>query len=384
MSVPRLDDHHPALPVHDHGQGHLAVAAASVRTDADLIEQFVRERCRSPHTELAYRSSLRRLGWFCRHVGLGSIRELGRAQWADYRDYLRNPPAEHIMAVSVGYAHPSWAPFRGGLSERSAKQAEIIGKAFFAWMADPAIGAVPHSPVSSVRTHAPRRSATEAGVQRYLAVEDWPHIEEALRQWPVKTLQQRRGQARARWVLSLAVLTGLRASEIAQARASDLKPSVRHPGKYNLHLVRKGGVQSTLPVLPQVLSAYQAHLALYGLSVQDQAGSPLVLPVRDEDLKPPIANLTRAHVWRIVKEAMRSAADVALQAGDESAQQRLREASTHWLRHTFASRLLDEGADLRSVRDLLDHASITTTNQYLHRPEDRLREDLEKLTLLQS
>jgi site-specific recombinase XerD len=384
MSVPRLDDHHPALPVHDRGQGHLAVAAASVRTDADLIEQFVRERCRSPHTELAYRSSLRRLGWFCRHVGLGSIRELGRAQWADYRDYLRNPPAEHIMAVSVGYAHPSWAPFRGGLSERSAKQSEIIGKAFFAWMADPAIGAVPHSPVSSVRTHAPRRSATEAGVQRYLAVEDWPHIEEALRQWPVKTLQQRRGQARARWVLSLAVLTGLRASEIAQARASDLKPSVRHPGKYNLHLVRKGGVQSTLPVLPEVWSAYKEFLSQYELSLAHaQAASdlPLVLPLRGEDLKPPVKNVSRAHVWQIVKEVMRAAADLAMQSGNEAAQQRLRQASTHWLRHTFASNLLDQGADLRSVRDLLDHASITTTNQYLHRPEDRLREDLERLAV---
>jgi site-specific recombinase XerD len=78
---------------------------------------------------------------------------------------------------------------------------------------------------------------------------------------------------------------------------------------------------------------------------------------------------------------MISAADCALVCDDKMAETRLREASTHWLRHTFANDLLDNGADLRSVRDLMDHASISTTNQYLHRPEDRLREDLEKLIM---
>jgi site-specific recombinase XerD len=362
------------------GMGGAEVAA--LRTDASLIEQFLRERCQSPHTEVAYRSSLRRLGWFCRHIGLASIRELQREQWAVYRQYLRAPPPEHIMAVSVAYGHPSWAPFRGGLSDLSAKQSEIIGKAFLAWMADPAIGALMHSPVSSIRTRTARRSATTAAVERYVPVDDWLYIEQALDQWPRKTLQQRRGQVRARWVMCLAVRTGLRASEIAAARASDVRASVRHPGKYNLHLVRKGGVQATLPLLPEVWSAYKEFLSQYELSLahaQAAGDLPLVLPLRGEDLKPPVKNVSRTHVWQIVKEVMRAAADLAMQSGNEAAQQRLRQASTHWLRHTFASNLLDQGADLRSVRDLLDHASITTTNQYLHRPEDRLREDLERL-----
>lgn len=365
--------------------GRPGAEVAALRTDASLIEQFLRERCQSPHTEVAYRSSLRRLGWFCRHIGLASIRELQREHWAVYRQYLRAPPPKHIMAVSVAYGHPSWAPFRGGLSDRSAKQSEIIGKAFLAWMADPAIGALTHSPVSSIRTRTARRSATTAAVERYVPVDDWLYIEQALDQWPRKTLQQRRGQARARWVMCLAVRTGLRASEIAAARASDVRASVRHPGKYNLHLVRKGGVQATLPLLPEVWTTYKDFLSQYELplahaqAADGLPGLPLVLPLRGEDLKPPVKNVGRAHVWQIVKEVMRAAADVAMQSGDEPAQQRLRQASTHWLRHTFASNLLDKGADLRSVRDLLDHASITTTNQYLHRPEDRLREDLERL-----
>jgi len=357
-----------------------AAHAASLRTDADLIEQFLRERCsRSEHTESAYRSSLRRLGWFCRHIGLASIRELQRSHWAQYQAYLRNPPPEHVMAVSVGYGHPAWAPFRGRLSDKSAKQSEIIAKAFFEWLADPAIGALTYSPVSSIRTHSARRSATAGATERHLTDSDWSYIEQAIDEWPTNTVAQRRGRARARWIVALAVRTGLRASEIAQARACDLRPSTRHAGKYNLHIVRKGGVEARLPVLAQTLSHYREHLALYELEHANLSDAPLVLPVRDADLRPPIPSMSRSHVWRIVKEVMLAASDAAMQEGDEASQVRLRSASTHWLRHTFANTLLDKGADLRSVRDLMDHASITTTNQYLHRPEDRLREDLERL-----
>jgi integrase len=74
-----------------------------------------------------------------------------------------------------------------------------------------------------------------------------PYIDQALLQWPAQTLYQRRSRARAQWVVALAVRTGLRASEISSARFGDLKPSAAYPGKYNLHVTRKGGVVSALP-----------------------------------------------------------------------------------------------------------------------------------------
>jgi site-specific recombinase XerD len=160
-----------------------------------------------------------------------------------------------------------------------------------------------------------------------------------------------------------------------------LIPSSRHTGKYSLRLVRKGGVEASIPLLDETVQAYRQHLAQYEMNSGVRGDSPLVLPLRDADLKPPIASVRRNHIWRIVKDLMISAADCALVCDDKMAETRLREASTHWLRHTFANDLLDNGADLRSVRDLMDHASISTTNQYLHRPEDRLREDLEKLIM---
>jgi integrase len=137
---------------------------------------------------------------------------------------------------------------------------------------------------------------------------------------------------------------------------------------------------SALPVLPEVVRAYRAYLDTYDLKGYDLAELPMVLPVRLGKKANSIQPTSRSYIWRIVKDAMQSAADLTMEAGDEIAQTRLQQASTHWLRHTFATDLFDSGADVLSVRDLMDYVSISTTSRYLHRPEERPRADLERLT----
>jgi integrase/recombinase XerD len=73
--------------------------------------------------------------------------------------------------------------------------------------------------------------------------------------------------------------------------------------------------------------------------------------------------LSRMTVWKVIQENARK-------MGLE------KQVSPHTFRHSFATHLVEAGADLRSVQDMLGHASITTTEIYTHLDRQRLREEI--------
>ena len=76
---------------------------------------------------------------------------------------------------------------------------------------------------------------------------------------------------------------------------------------------------------------------------------------------------------------MRAAADVAMQSGDEAAQQRLRQASTHWLRHTFGTRSVARGVPADVIQAQMGHSSTAITiGLYGRAPLGRRSHELQK------
>ena len=155
-------------------------------------------------------------------------------------------------------------------------------------------------------------------------------------------------QARDTALFSLLYGCGLR---IAEALALNVGDAPLPGSDAALLVTGKGSKQRIVPVLPAVREAVGAWLALHPCRQPD---SPLFVGVRGKRLDAAVAQ-------RTLREFRR------LRGLPEH-------ATPHALRHSFATHLLAGGADLRSIQDLLGHASLSTTQRYTSVDEARLLE----------
>ena len=167
---------------------------------------------------------------------------------------------------------------------------------------------------------------------------------------------------RDRALLELLYGTGARISEAVGLDVDDLGLAGRADGPggppATLRLSGKGGKQRIVPVGRYAREALDAYLVRARPTLA--AGSRRARPSPAVFLNARGGRLTRQGAWGILK----AAAERAGLAG----------ISPHTLRHSFATHLLDGGADVRVVQELLGHASVTTTQVYTLVTVDKLRE----------
>ncbi|NIT36369.1 MAG: tyrosine recombinase [candidate division Zixibacteria bacterium] len=153
-------------------------------------------------------------------------------------------------------------------------------------------------------------------------------------------------------MLALAYGCGLRASELVELKRGDVD--------LNLALLRvrgKGGKERLVPFG----AVTKAYLEKYLAMLEAQAlGSPFLFPSPRRAGRP----LSRQSLWKVVKR-------YAALAGVEG-------VKPHLFRHTFATHLIQAGADVRTVQELLGHANIATTRIYAHLDTKTLKEFHEK------
>ena len=162
---------------------------------------------------------------------------------------------------------------------------------------------------------------------------------------------------RDRALIELLYATGLRVSELVQRRVADVNLEAAY-----LSCTGKGGKQRIVPIGDEASSWVSRYLstarpALVGRKAQGKPGGAERLFV---NARGGGAGLTRVGFWKILK-------GYAAQAGVT------RTLSPHMLRHSFATHLLERGADLRAIQMMLGHADLSTTQIYTHVLEQRLR-----------
>jgi len=161
----------------------------------------------------------------------------------------------------------------------------------------------------------------------------------------VTTIAPREGEAREPWVLArdAAVLAlcygaGLRISEALSICRADAPVGETEA----IAIVGKGGKSRSAPIIAPVRRAVEDYLSLCPYALN--AAGPLFVGAKGGPLSPRIVQLAMAR--------MRGAFGLP------------DSATPHALRHSFASHLLARGGDLRTIQDLLGHASLSTTQVY--------------------
>ncbi len=153
---------------------------------------------------------------------------------------------------------------------------------------------------------------------------------------------------RDRAVLEVLYATGARASETADLTLE----SVHREGGY-VHCVGKGRKERIVPVGRRALAALDVYLAEERPRLDRRGDAHLFLTHSGR-------RLGRETIWRLVKKYAR-------RAGVSP------RVSPHTLRHSFATHLLEGGADLRAVQEMLGHVDIATTQVYTHVDPGRLK-----------
>lgn len=285
----------------------------------DFLAWLTHERRASPLTVEAYASDIAGfLGFLTRYLGEEpDLAALAGLRAADLR---------------------GWLAFAAGEGRGNATRARHVSavRSFYRWLAR-------HRGVANAQIRLLAAPRARRPLPRALEPQQARAVAEDIGEMSDAAAMQARDVA----LFTLLYGCGLRIAEALALNVSDAPTDGAAP----LRVTGKGSKQRIVPVLPVVRSAIAAWLRLHPRPMPD---APLFLGARGKRLDPAVAQRTLREFRRL--------------SGLPE------HATPHALRHSFATHLLAEGADLRSIQDLLGHASLSTTQRYTAVDTARLME----------
>jgi integrase/recombinase XerD len=271
------------------------------------------EKGLSDNTIQAYRRDIAKFAAFAATRGLGA-KDVRRGDVVDFLGTL----------------------YRKGLDSRSVARHLVTIRHFFRFALME--GYVQDDPAATIESPRFRHSLPE-----FLSLEE---VDRLLRQPDLTAVVGLRDRA----MIELMYSCGLRVSELCGLRVSDLQAEAGC-----LRCIGKGDKERLVPVGRQALEVVQRYLKTSRPKLLREGSSPYLF------LNQKGSKIGRITYWKTLGQYGRKAG--------------LRKAlKPHMLRHSFATHLLDRGADLRSVQMMLGHSDISTTQIYTHVVEERLKQ----------
>ena len=289
------------------------------RTVDAFAEYLSAERGFSAHTVRSYRSDLRQLLEFAESRGAVA---LGDIDLELLRDWL-------------------WRSSQAGLAKSTLARRAAAARSLTAWLAR--TGETPSD--SAARLKAPR---SDHHLPRVLTRDQMDEI--------LARVADRADTGDPIALRDLAIVELLYASALRVSELTGLSLGDVDAGRLTVRVLGKGSKERVVPFGIPAKAAVTGWLqrGRPGLAESDGAGSPLFVGSRGK-------RLSSRTVYELVSRLL----DTVPGSGP---------AGPHTLRHTAATHLLDGGADLRAVQEMLGHASLGTTQLYTHVSTERLRE----------
>lgn len=288
---------------------------------ADFAQHLSKERGLSVHTIRAYSSDLRSLFSHLARTDGPSPEEV---TLRELRTWLANQHA-------------------GGADRSTLQRHAAAVRTFFAWAAR--TGRVPSDPAQGLRSpRVDRRLPPTLDVDHARRVLDLLAAHAEQEDSPLQRAVALRDSA----ILEVLYSTGIRVSELCGLDLGD-----RDSERELLRVLGKGGKQRVVPLGGPARRSLEAWLGVRSLLAAPSAGAAVFVGDRGGRIDPRV-------VRRIVHRSLARVPEAP-------------DLGPHGLRHAMATHLLEGGADLRAVQELLGHSSLATTQLYTHVTTERLR-----------
>lgn len=369
-----------------------------VQDDRQAIEAWLAQFQHQASTWRAYRKEVERFYLWCLLERGKPLSSIDGDDAHAYRDFIRQPPPAWCCAAAMKRSDPAWRPFRGPLQPASQRQALQTLQALFDGLCD--ANYLVGNPWRAVN-----RDAVLAGpridTRRSFAEAEWQFIQDCVAQAAASARSRGMLTAgaearRLRLVLELLAGTGLRLSEISAATTASLRSVQVNANGVEatvLYVPGKGGKGREVPLAEELCALVAAHHADAQALGPLPVPAPLICTLADAPPRSTIRAdrglalqrpdgvpraLGASGLYRMLKRFFQRIAARA-QSVEGLDPSRLRAASTHWLRHTFARQSAAAQLPAEVLQQTLGHASFSTTTLYLETEPGRAVREFEKL-----
>ena len=354
----------------------------SAANDHEAINAWLRLRIAGGHTWRAYRKEAERfLLWAVLARGR-ALSSLDGDDCVAYREFLTTPGTAWCGARHLQRWSEAWRPFEGPLSARSAATAITIVRTLCEWLVRR--NYLDTNPWDDVpqRPDAPSMPSLRAlSARQWAAVQAWSEDSSALPPLMnppansaanpgAKSLANAQAEARRlRFMLRLAYTSGMRLSELANARVAWFTHEALDDGQWvwSLMVLGKRAKWREVPLPDSTVEGFRDYLADRGLSTDILANppdTPLIAHLQRN------AALSTVRIHELLSGAFERCA-AWLANTDPRAAQRIAQATTHWLRHTYGSHAAAAGVPQDVLQATLGHQSPATTAIYLKAEKGR-------------